>query len=152
MLAIGDRLPDVELIDQDGEPVRLHDRVGPRVLVVYFYPKDETPGCTIEACGFRDTYTDFVGAGAEVIGISSDSADSHRRFRDRHDLPFTLLSDPAGAAQRAFGVSKTLGLLPGRVTFVIDRQGRIEHVFNSQVRARKHVASALKVVRRLRLT
>lgn len=144
----GDRIPDLTLPGKGG-PVRLHDFVGKKTLVVYFYPKDETAGCTAEACSFRDSYEDFTAAGAEVIGISGDSVASHESFASHHRLPFVLLSDPDGTARTAFGVRKTFGLIPGRVTFVIDRGGVVRHVFESQVRVGKHVSEALDVVKRL---
>lgn len=145
----GDPMPDVTLPGPGGDPVRLRDRLGERTLVVYFYPKDETPGCTAEACSFRDSYEDFTAAGAEVIGISSDSVESHAEFARHHRLPFLLLSDPRGEARAAFKVGKTLGLLPGRVTYVIDRDGTVRHAFESQLRVGKHVEEALAMVKRL---
>src|SRR5215470_17739362 len=117
----GDKAPDFTLPSQSGEPVRLSDRLGERVVVLYFYPKDETAGCTREACAFRDSYEVFAEAGAEVIGISSDSVESHAGFAGHHKLPFTLLSDKGGRVRKSYGVPATLGLLPGRVTYVIDR-------------------------------
>ena len=149
-LAVGDRLPDVTLPDASGTPVRLHDRLGKKTLVVYFYPKDETAGCTAQACSFRDQYEDFTAAGAEVIGISADDAASHASFAAHHRLPFTLLSDREGEAQRAFGVKRALfGMIAGRVTFVVDRGGTVRYVFDSLVRAEAHVAKSLEVVRSL---
>jgi len=148
MLAKGDRLPDVTLPGTSGD-VRLHDLLGKKTLVIYFYPKDETTGCTAEACSFRDAYEDFKGAGAEVIGVSSDSVASHDKFAANHRLPFVLLSDPGAKARTAFGVGKTLGFLPGRVTFVFDKAGVVQHVFDSQIRVGKHVTEALDVVKRL---
>jgi peroxiredoxin len=106
------------------------------VGVVYFYPADDTPGCTAESCSFRDSHEDFVDAGAVVIGISGDSVESHKRFADKHNLPFTLLADADGAARGSWGVGKTLGLLPGRVTYVIDPEGVVRKVFSSQFRPR----------------
>lgn len=144
---IGDAMPETTLTGPDG-PVPLRDKLG-KPLVVYFYPKDETYGCTKEACAFRDQYEDFTAAGAEVIGVSRDDAVSHDKFRANHRLPFTLLSDPDGAAARAWGVRGALGL-PGRVTFVFDSGGVLRHRFDSMVRFGKHVDEALEVVRRLR--
>ncbi len=118
-------------------------------MVLYFYPADETTGCTREACRFRDDYERFVDAGAEVVGVSGDSLKSHRSFADHHRLPFALLSDSDGELRRMYGVKRTLGLVPGRVTFVIDREGVVRHVFESQLRATQHVDEALTVVRRL---
>lgn len=142
----GDSMPDTTLVGPDG-PVQLRDRIG-KALVVYFYPKDETYGCTIEACKFRDEYEDFLAVGAEVIGVSRDGADSHDRFRSHHKLPFTLLSDPDGKVAAAWGVRGKLGL-PGRVTYVFDRQGVLRHRFDSMIRFGKHVDEALEVVRQL---
>jgi peroxiredoxin Q/BCP len=141
----GERAPDFSLPDANGEPVRLSSFRGSPV-VVYFYPKDDTPGCTLEACTFRDQYEDFADAGAAVIGISSDSSASHRRFAARHRLPFTLLSDRDGAVRKLYRVPSTLGLLPGRVTFVIDGDGVVRHVFESQLAAARHATEALEAL------
>ena len=146
---VGDSAPEVTLTDQRGQSVSLSGFRG-RPLVVYFYPKDETPVCTAESCAFRDQYEDFTAAGAEVVGISSDDEASHRAFADHHRLPFVLLSDVAGEARRLFGVPKSLGLLPGRVTYVIDPDGVVRQVFNSQMNAGKHVTTALATVRAMR--
>lgn len=149
MIAIGQKAPDLSLPNQKGEVVTLSKLWANGPVVVYFYPKDETPGCTAQACGFRDAYSTFKDAGAEVVGISSDDADSHQRFADHHRLPFVLLADTRGEARKAFGVKKTLGILPGRTTFVLDRQGVVQHVFDSQLRPTAHVGEALDVVKRL---
>jgi len=148
-IQVGDRAPDFTLPSQSGEPVRLSDRLGERVVVLYFYPKDDTPGCTAEACAFRDSHEVFTEAGAEVIGISSDSADRHAAFAGRHSLPFTLLSDKGGRVRKSYGVPTVLGVIPGRVTYVIDRQGAVRHVFNSMTNIGQHVGDALEVVQRL---
>lgn len=142
----GKKAPAFTLKDAAGEKVSLGDFAG-KNLVLYFYPKDDTPGCTKEACSFRDHYQDFVDAGAEVVGVSSDDGASHERFSKKYDLPFTLLSDEAGAVRKLYGVPATLGLLPGRVTFVIDREGVVRHVFNSQLAATRHVEEALRTLR-----
>lgn len=147
-LSPGDPMPDSTLVGPDG-PTKLRDRIG-KPLVIYFYPKDETYGCTKEACGFRDHYEDFVAAGAEVIGVSRDDAASHAKFREHHHLPFTLLSDPDGKIASSWGVRPVLGLLPGRVTFVFDKQGVVRHRFESNLRFGKHVDEALEVVKGLR--
>jgi peroxiredoxin Q/BCP len=142
MLARGDHIPDVPLINADGATVLLGSLID-RPVVLFFYPKDNTPGCTVEACSFRDVYQAFVETGADVIGVSSDDTQSHARFRERHHLPYRLMSDPGGVARKAFGVPKTLGILPGRATFVIDRDGTILYAFNSQFAPERHVANAL---------
>jgi len=144
-VSVGDVAPDFSLPDQAGTPVRLGDLVGQKTVVLYFYPKDETPGCTIEARAFRDSYEQFSAQDAQVVGVSSDSVRSHRRFAQRHHLPFLLLSDADGAVRRLYGVAKTLGLLPGRVTYVIDRTGVVRHVYSSQLRATRHPREALMV-------
>ncbi len=146
MLQVGQPKPETTLVGESG-PVQLRERVG-KPLVVYFYPKDETYGCTKEACGFRDQYEDFVAAGAEVIGISRDDAASHASFKQHHRLPFTLLSDPGGSVAYAWGVKGGLGL-PGRVTFVFDKAGVCRHRLDSMIRFGKHVDEALDVVKRL---
>ncbi len=141
-------IPDVTLQSDAGQ-VRVRDLVGAKVLVLYFYPKDETPGCTAQACAFRDAYQDFTDAGAEVIGVSADSQDTHDSFREHHRLPFKLMTDPGGKAAAAFGVKKSLGIMPGRVTFVIDQKGTIKHQFSSQLSIGKHIKEALAVVKGL---
>jgi thioredoxin-dependent peroxiredoxin len=145
----GDKAPDFTLPSQSGEQVRLYDRLGDRVVVLYFYPKDDTRGCTAEACGFRDNYEVFTEAGADVIGVSSDSVDSHAAFAGKHKLPFTLLSDQGGRVRKSYGAPAVLGVVPGRVTYVIDRDGTVRHSFNSMTNIGKHVNDALTVVRRL---
>ena len=149
LLAVGDKMPDVTLAGAGGTPVRLRDLVKPKGLVVYFYPKDDTLGCTLESCNFRDQYEDFVSAGADVVGISADPPESHQKFASKYRLPFTLLSDETGAGRAAFGVNKSFGLMPGRVTFVFDGGGVVRYVFESQVRVKAHVERALEVVQGL---
>lgn len=144
----GRRAPDFTLPNQDGQPVTLATVLQSSVVVLFFYPKDDTPVCTREACTFRDTYDDFVEAGATVIGISSDSAQSHRRFADKHGLPFTLVSDAQGDVRALYRVPNTLFVLPGRTTFVIGRDGTIRHTFSSARNAERHVHEALAAVRR----
>jgi peroxiredoxin Q/BCP len=119
-------------------------------VVLYFYPKDHTPGCTIEACTFRDAYQDFRQKGAEVVGVSSQSAASHQAFAAKNKLPFTLLADEGGQVRAAYGVPKALGFLPGRVTYVIDRGGVVRHVFNSALNMKRHVTEALGVLAALK--
>ena len=147
-IAVGEMAPDFSALDDRSHTVTLSSLRG-RPVVLYFYPKDETPGCTAQACAFRDRYQDFVDAGADVVGVSADDAASHDGFKRHHNLPFTLLSDPGGAGARAFGVKKTLGLIAGRVTFVIDRGGIIRLRWDSQLKATKHIGEALAVVKQL---
>lgn len=142
-IEVGDVAADFTLPSQSGEMVSLHQLLAEKAVVLYFYPKDETPGCVAEACAFRDSYDVFRSAGAEVVGISSDSVTSHEAFASRHGLPFVLLSDRGGKVRKRYGVRPTLGLLPGRVTYVIDRQGVVRHVFSSQLDAERHVPEAL---------
>ncbi|MBU3702072.1 MAG: peroxiredoxin [Acidimicrobiia bacterium] len=137
--------PDFTLADQDGVSLTLSSLRG-QWVVVYFYPKDDTPGCTVESCAFRDAHEAFTDAGVRVLGISSDDVASHRAFADKHHLPFTLLADTDGAVRRAFGVPKTLGLLPGRVTYVIDPAGVVRRVFSSQFKPKKHIDEALATI------
>lgn len=148
-IKVGDRAPDFTAVGQDGRQVKLADYLGKKAVVVYFYPKDNTQVCTAQACSFRDAYEDFVQAGAEVIGISSDDPQSHQGFAAKQRLPFVLVSDENQALRKAFGVPKTLGLIPGRVTYVIDREGIVRHIFNSQLNARRHITESLEIVRKL---
>ena len=147
---VGDIAPDFTLSDQRGEPARLHDLLGHKTVVLYFYPKDATPGCSLEARAFRDSYEAFTARGAEVIGVSSDSVRSHQRFAARHGLPFVLLSDPGGTVRERYGVERTLGLLPGRVTYVIDKAGVVRQVYSSQLRPTRHSRQALERVSAMR--
>jgi thioredoxin-dependent peroxiredoxin len=146
---VGDKAPDFTLPSQSGDQVRLSDRLGDRVVVLYFYPRDNTSGCTAEACAFRDSHEVFAEAGAEVIGVSSDSVARHAAFAGRHQLPFTLLSDQGGKVRQSYGVPAVLGVLPGRVTYVIDRTGTVRHVFRSMTNIGQHISDALEVVRQL---
>ena len=147
-IAAGDRAPDVTFTAHDGSTVRLADYAGKRPVVVFFYPKDGTPICTREACAFRDAYERFTEAGAEVIGVSADSDATHRSFATKHRLPYLLASDSRGGLRRAFGVPKTLGFLPGRVTYVIDAEGVVRMVFSAQMTSADHVTRALEEIGR----
>ena len=144
---VGQIAPDFTLPDQFGKPVRLRDLLSSTNVVLYFYPKDSTPGCTAEARAFRDAYDDFTAAGTEVIGVSVDSVASHKRFAAKHGLPFVLLSDRDGAVRDLYGVERTLGLLPGRATYVIDRGGVVRHVYASQLRTARHSREAMRALR-----
>ncbi|HVH41741.1 MAG TPA: peroxiredoxin [Labilithrix sp.] len=149
MIREGDVAPDFELVSSSGRRVKLSEYAGQKSVVLFFYPKDDSPGCTAQACSFRDAYDAFAEAGAEVIGISSDSAASHQAFGNKHRLPMTLLSDPNGQVRSRYGVGSTLGILPGRATFVIDKSGVVRHAFSSQLRVERHVKEALEVLERL---
>ena len=132
---VGSKAPDFKLPSQSGQMLSLNDFIGEKPVVLFFYPKDDTPGCTKQACVFRDNYEVFKKRDAEVIGISSDSIESHRGFAAKHNLPYTLLSDEDKKVRKLYGVPNTLGLFPGRVTYIIDREGIVRHVFSSQLGA-----------------
>jgi peroxiredoxin Q/BCP len=149
LLSVGDSAPSFRLPDGNGNTVALEDFLGKKNVVLYFYPKDFTRGCTAEACSFRDSREEFTDLGAEVIGVSSDSQDSHKNFTQHYRLPFILLSDEDGSVRKAYGVKKTLGLFPGRVSFVIDKKGKIRHIFSSQARATAHVSEARNILKSL---
>ena len=148
-IPIGSPAPDFALPATGDRTVRLSDYRGKQTVVLYFYPKDDTPGCTVEACGFRDAYESFSDLGAEVIGVSGDDVKAHEGFARRYKLPFILASDPGSKVRELYGVRATLGLLPGRETFVIDRDGIVRDSFSSQLQVRKHVSRALTLVREL---
>ena len=149
MVEPGSPGPGFRLQTSTGEYVSLEDFHGKKNVVVYFYPRDFTKGCTAEACEFRDSYEEFKNLGAEVIGISNDDQKSHDAFAAQHKLPFILLSDLDGSVRKSYGVKKTFGLVPGRVSFVIDKSGIVRHVFSSQSRATAHVGEALAVLKSL---
>lgn len=150
MLKPGTPAPKISLSNADGQTIHLNDFYGKKSLVVYFYPKNETPGCTKEACAFRDNYEAFTDAGAEVIGISMDTVKSHQQFIQNRRLPFVLLSDPEGKAHEAFDVgAKLFGLWRNRVTFVIDKAGVIRHAFQSQINIDGHIQEALKMIQEI---
>lgn len=146
MLKAGDPAPDFDLPSQTGERVRLSDFRGEKNVVLFFYPKDDTAVCTKEACSFRDSYAEFASRDTVVLGISSDSTDSHARFASKYSLPFPLLADANGKIRHAYQVSRTLGVIPGRATFVIDKKGVIQSVFSAQFQAEEHVRTALQTL------
>lgn len=146
---VGDKAPDFTLPSQTGENIALSKFFGKKNIVLYFYPKDESRGCTKEACTFRDNYEAFKDLGAEVIGISSQTVESHQSFASHHNLPFILLSDIDSKVRELYGVPSTLGVLPGRVTYIIDKEGAIRHIFSSQFQPEKHIQEALDVLKRL---
>jgi thioredoxin-dependent peroxiredoxin len=142
----GSVAPEFTLPSQSGEMVSLKDFLGKKPIVLLFYPKDDTPGCTQEVCAFRDNFEEFRKLDAEVLGISSDSVETHESFAAKHNLPFTLLSDEGERVRRLYDVPSTLGMFPGRVTYIIDKEGMVRHVFSSQFDAARHVEEALKTL------
>lgn len=146
-LAVGDRAPLFKATLQDGSTFDLADVIGTKAVVLFFYPKDNTPVCTKEACAFRDSYEQFRDAGAEVIGVSGDSTASHQAFAARHRLPFPIISDADRSLRRLYSVPTPLGFLPGRTTYVIDKQGVIRLIFSALLASDEHVRQALAAVR-----
>ena len=148
-LKTGDKIPNFISKDTHGNDFNSQNYVGKKAMVIYFYPKDNTPGCTAQACSFRDQYEDFKDLGAEVIGISSDSENSHEKFASKYKLPFILLSDQDKKIRNLFGVpSAMFGLLPGRVTYVANKEGKIVMIFDSMM-ATKHIPKALEAIKKL---
>jgi peroxiredoxin Q/BCP len=143
---VGDKAPEFKLPSQMGDDVRLSEFFGKRNVVLYFYPKDETTGCTKEACTFRDNYEELTNLGAEVIGVSGQSVESHISFASHYGLPFILLSDEGNKIRELYGVPSSMGIIPGRVTYIIDKKGMVRHIFNSQTQAQKHVEEAKKAL------
>ena len=146
---VGDKAPDFTLPSQMGDNVTLSEFFGKKNIVLYFYPKDESPGCTREACTFRDSYEELTNLGAEVIGVSGQSVESHKSFATHYGLPFILLSDEDNKVRKLYGVPSTMGLLPGRVTYIIDKQGIVRHIFNSQTQTQRHVEEAKRTLEEL---
>ena len=145
-IKVGDHAPEFALRSQEGDLVTLSDLLGRGNVVLYFYPKDFTPGCTAEAGAFRDNYADFKKLGTEVIGISSDSVDSHKSFAADCNLPFRILSDINGDLRKKYGVPSSFGLVAGRVTYVIDKGGIVRYIFSFQLQATRHVKEALNAL------
>jgi thioredoxin-dependent peroxiredoxin len=145
-LKVGDSIPHFKAKDSNGNDFNSNNYIGKQPLVIYFYPKDNTPGCTTQACSFRDNYQEFKDFGAEVIGISSDSVKSHIQFKSRFNLPFILLSDNDKKLRKLFGVENNFMILPGRETFVCDKNGIIIMIFNS-MSANNHINKALEILR-----
>lgn len=149
-LKIGDKIPEFQLQNQNGETINIQNYIGKNNLVIYFYPKDDTPGCTKEACSFRDQYEDFNDLNAEVFGISAQSVKSHKQFAQKYNLNFNLLCDENNEVRKLFGVPTSFfGLLPGRVTYIIDKSGKIVHIFNSQFKAEEHINQAITILKQL---
>ena len=146
-LKTGNAVPNFVGTAADGSQFDSKNYVGKQPLIIYFYPKDETPGCTAEACSFRDNYQVFKDMGAEIIGISSDSVTSHQKFIKKHQLPFILLSDFDKKIRKLFGVPSDLfGILPGRVTYIIDNEGIVRLVFNS-MNGKSHITKAMAMLK-----
>jgi peroxiredoxin Q/BCP len=149
-LSVNDKIPAFELKDQNGEMVSSDALIGDNHLILFFYPKADTAGCTKEACSFRDEFADFQKADARVVGISSDSPQAQKAWAEKNGLPFTLLADEGGKVRKQFGVKGNLfGLIPGRTTYVIDKTGTIRHIFSSQMNFEKHVTEALEALAKL---
>lgn len=144
MVRVGDKAPMFEGITDTGEKFSLSDYVGKHNLVIYFYPKDDTPGCTREACAFRDNWDLLKDYDVVVIGISSDSVESHKKFKSKYNLPFILVSDPDKKIRELYGAKGLI--LPSRVTFVIDKRGIVRHIYNSQLDPENHVKEAMKAL------
>ncbi len=150
-LVIGSTVPLFELKDQYGELFSIDSVLGLKNLVIYFYPKDDSPGCTREACSFRDHFEGFADTDALIIGISAQSVESHLAFAKKHRLNYTLLSDKGNKVRKLFGVPGSLfGLIPGRVTYVINQEGEVVYIFNSQIQVEKHVEEALAILQNLK--
>ncbi|AMA49507.1 MULTISPECIES: peroxiredoxin [Flavobacterium] len=148
-LKVGDKLPLFGAKDQNGNDFYINSVLGKKVLVIYFYPKDDTPGCTKQACFLRDQYEEFKTIGAEVIGISGDSIAAHKKFASKYDLPYILLSDPDKTLRNLFGVkSNMLGLIPGRVTYIVDKEGVVQMIFED-MNATNHLDRTVEKVKSL---
>lgn len=145
-LAVGDKMPNFSLTDQDGKVYNSNDHTGKNILVIYFYPKDESMVCTKEACSFRDSFNDFTSAGAKVIGINAGTVASHKAFSEHYKLPFTLLSDPDNKVYALFGVKNKM-FMTGRETFIVDLHGRIVFAYEAMMQGKKHADDALAFIK-----
>ncbi|WP_372794940.1 peroxiredoxin [Lutibacter sp.] len=150
-IKVGDKVPSFKLKDQNGNLFTVNNTTG-KPMVIYFYPKDDTSGCTKQACKFRDEFEQFKNIDAVIIGISSDSVESHKKFEEKYSLPFTLLADINNEVRKLFGVSKSMIFLPGRVTYVVDKDGIVQYIFNSQFGAEKHIENSLKTLKDLKIS
>jgi thioredoxin-dependent peroxiredoxin len=148
---VGSSVPQFTLPDQNDILFSVGSVIGKKNLVIYFYPKDDSPGCTQEACYFRDEFEVFNNSDAMIIGISGQSVASHKKFAEKYRLSFTLLSDAGNKVRKMFGVPVNfLGLLPGRVTYIVDKTGKVVYIFDSQTQARKHVDEAMRILKELK--
>lgn len=145
-LAVGDKIPEFTLTDQTGKPFESKDEVGKQVLVIYFYPKDESMVCTKEACGFRDAFDEFKKAGAKIVGINDGTVASHKAFADHYKLPFTLLSDPGNKVYKLFGIKGKM-FFTGRQTFIVDLSGKIVYTHEAMLEGKQHADEALKFIK-----
>lgn len=144
---VGDRIPEFKLMDQNGDEFNSSQFMGNTAMVIYFYPKDDTPGCTKEACKFRDSYEEFTDKNVKVVGISADNIQSHKDFAAKYNLPFTLLSDTENEIRKLFGVKANMfGMIPGRVTYIVDKQGNVISIYESALNAEKHIDKALEAL------
>ena len=142
----GDKLPNFRLLNQDGRLIDIANYLG-RPIVIYFYPKDDTIGCTKEACSFRDEYHRFSNVGVSVFGISADTVESHKKFKAKYRLPFDLLADEDNKVRNIFGVPSDLfGLIPGRVTYIADSHGLVRYIYNNEINAKKHIEESLRII------
>ena len=147
-IQVGDKIPVFSLKDQNGEEFDTSDYIGNTTMVIYFYPKDDTPGCTKEACKFRDSYEEFTDRNVKVIGISADDTQSHKDFAAKYNLPFTLLSDPDNKVRKLFGVkSNMFGMIPGRVTYIVNNKGIVQFMYDNMFNAEKHIDKALEALK-----
>lgn len=150
-IKVGSKIPTFKLLDQNGTLFDMDSVIGKKNLVIFFYPKDDTPGCTAQACSFRDQFEEFNEADALIIGISGQSAESHKKFAEKYHLSYTLLSDIENKIRMQFGVpTNMMGLIPGRVTYIADKTGTVIYVFNSQTKTKSHVDEALKALKQVK--
>lgn len=147
---VGESAPDFSLPNEENKLVSLSDYREKSSVVLFFYPKDFSPGCTSQACHFRDNYEDFTDLGATVLGISGDSVETHKKFLDQYLFPFSLLSDKGDQVRKIYGATKGFGLLPGRYTFVIDKNGIIRYIFTSETNMKKHIDESIRILKEIK--
>lgn len=147
-IEVGSRVPEFKLPDQNGKIFNIRSVLGKKNLVIYFYPKDGTPGCTKEACSFRDNLNVFKKSNATIIGISGDNVKNHKKFADKNHLNFTILSDQGNKIRKLFGVpASMMGVVPGRVTYIVDKKGIVIHIYNSLSKPEQHIKEALSALK-----
>ena len=146
-ISIGDTCPSFSLQNQDGVTININDFIGTKNVIIYFYPKDNTAGCTKEACSFRDAMQDLNNLDCEVVGISADNVASHKAFANQFRLTFNLLSDVGNSVRKSFKVPANLfGLIPGRVTYIVNKEGKVIHIINSQMNPDKHIKETIEII------